>query len=181
MNRLMEGSDPIYIKFLDKYFNVINDRNFIYPEFKEYYGTPVWAKFLWDLSRVGVDPLMDLTYIPEKFFETSNISNLEIPNKIAVIGKRAFSECKSLSHIIIPNSVTSIEKYAFYGCINLQNLEIPKSITYIGEEAFANCKNLSKVIYMGTIEECLSIGKGGNLFRWSPLEKLICKDGYIRI
>ena len=68
--------------------------------------------------------------------ETTEITDLVIPNSVTSIGSYAFCGCSSLTSVIIPNSVTSIGGAAFSGCTGLTSVTIPNSVTSIGGAAF---------------------------------------------
>ena len=71
--------------------------------------------------------------------ETTEITNLIIPNSVTSIGNYAFYKWPGLTSVTIPNSVTSIGGSAFGGCNGLISVTIPNSVTSIGESAFRNC------------------------------------------
>ena len=50
---------------------------------------------------------------------TTDVTDVVIPDGVTTIGDRAFSCCESLRSIIIPNGVTSIGRYAFAYCENI--------------------------------------------------------------
>ena len=77
--------------------------------------------------------------------ETTEITNLIIPNSVTSIGDWAFGRCSGLTSVTIPNSVTSIGNDAFYGCSRLTSVTIPNSVTGIGKDAFYGCSGLTSV------------------------------------
>ena len=77
--------------------------------------------------------------------ETTEITNLIIPNSVKSIGGGAFRNCSALTSVTIPNSVTSIGYEAFYGCSGLTSVTIPNSVKSIGSYAFSNCSGLTSV------------------------------------
>ena len=77
--------------------------------------------------------------------ETTEITNLIIPNSVTSIGGGAFYGCSGLTSVNIPNSVTSIGKYAFYGCSGLTSVTIPNSVTSIESSAFRDCSGLTSI------------------------------------
>ena len=77
--------------------------------------------------------------------ETTEITDLVIPNSVTSIGSYAFCGCSSLTSVIIPNSVTSIGGAAFSGCTGLTSVTIPNSVTSIGGAAFRGCSGLTSV------------------------------------
>ena len=69
-------------------------------------------------------------------FEEKNITSVEIPNGVTLIGNSAFKDCSQLTQVIIPDTVTRIGNYAFFGCRNLRTISIPNSVTEIGDSSF---------------------------------------------
>ncbi len=77
--------------------------------------------------------------------ETTEITDLVIPNSVTSIGELAFRDCSGLTSITIPNSVTSIGNYAFDGCSGLTSVTIGNSVTSIGDFAFSWCSSLTSI------------------------------------
>ena len=77
--------------------------------------------------------------------ETTEITNLIIPNSVTSIGSYAFYNCSSLTSVTIPNSVTSIGYATFAYCSSLTSVNIPNSVTSIGDRAFYKCSGLTSV------------------------------------
>ena len=75
-----------------------------------------------------------------------NLTHIELPQSLRLIGGSAFSACRSLKQIVIPEQVTEIGKYAFMWCENLMQIELPNFIRAIGEKAFSGCSCLKKII-----------------------------------
>ena len=77
--------------------------------------------------------------------ETTEITNLIIPNSVTSIEYGAFYGCSALISVTIPNSVTSIGESTFEGCSGLTSVTIPNSVTSIGIYAFFNCSGLTSI------------------------------------
>ena len=56
--------------------------------------------------------------------ESTEITDLVIPEGVGRIGNNAFYGCTGLTSVTIPNSVTSIGENAFYNCTGLQSVNI---------------------------------------------------------
>ena len=72
------------------------------------------------------------------FFGDQQLTHVELPSTLKVIGESAFSWCKNLGDTVIPEGVTTINAYAFHMVLKATSYEIPASVTTIGEWAFAN-------------------------------------------
>ena len=77
--------------------------------------------------------------------ESTEITDLVIPEGVTSIGSYAFCVCLGLKSVTIPSSVTSIGGYAFDTCLGLKSVTIPSSVTSIGDGAFYDCRNLTSV------------------------------------
>lgn len=77
------------------------------------------------------------------FSDCINLTSVEIPDNVTLIGREAFYNCPSLTSIKIPDTVTYISGRAFYNCVSLEKIEIPESVTHIGSYAFENCSNIT--------------------------------------
>ena len=80
-----------------------------------------------------------------RYYDTTGVTDVVIPDSVTSIGKGTFQECDNLTSVTIPDSVTSIGSSAFKSCSNLKNVTIPDSVTNIGSSAFFYCKNLISV------------------------------------
>lgn len=76
------------------------------------------------------------------FRDCKDMTSVEIPNSVTIIGNGAFAGCSSLSNIIIPDGVEVINNGTFRDCNSLTYMSIPGSVTKIGYRAFANCDNI---------------------------------------
>ena len=83
--------------------------------------------------------------------ETTEITELVIPNVVTSIGVYAFYGCSGLTSVTIPNSVTSIGQNAFSSCSGLASITIGSGVTSIGYDAFKNCYGLKKVIVLDIV------------------------------
>jgi hypothetical protein len=70
-------------------------------------------------------------------FSCTNISRIELPASLEVIGDGAFSGCSSLSgKLIMPHTILYIGSNAFVNCSFTGTLILPESLEYIGSMAF---------------------------------------------
>jgi len=67
------------------------------------------------------------------------------------IANRAFSESQ-ISSIDFPKELKIIGDSAFEHCDNLKEIHIPEGVVYIGKRCFSYCKNLEKVYITGDIK-----------------------------
>ena len=97
--------------------------------------------------------------------EWSEVTHIEIPSSVTVLGDRQFYGFNNLTSILISNSVTSIGNYAFQNCTSLRSIVIPESVTSIGKSAFYNCSSLITInipdgatsIGICTFSDCTSL------------------------
>lgn len=88
------------------------------------------------LLEAGIDPLADMSMIPKRFLEGSNIAEYSVPSHIQIIGCYAFNSCIELETIHLPEGLTFIDTAAFSES-TLRNINIPSTVDYIGDDAFA--------------------------------------------
>jgi hypothetical protein len=81
------------------------------------------------------------------FYQSYDLTSIEIPESVTSIGEKAFYQCFSLTSIEIPESVISIGSEAFRGCSGLSSIKIPGSVTSVGNSAFSGCSNIGTVIF----------------------------------
>jgi hypothetical protein len=87
------------------------------------------------------------------FSDCIGLTSVDIPNSITKIGHWAFSGCTGLNSVSIPNSVVKIGDSAFYGCTGLNSITIPDSVVKIGDTAFYGCENLTSVTIPDSVTE----------------------------
>ena len=73
------------------------------------------------------------------FKNMSNLTSINIPNRVRKICSSAFSNDNKLTTITIPDSVREIEYSAFYKCTGLKTIKIPRRVEKIDEYAFSDC------------------------------------------
>lgn len=81
------------------------------------------------------------------FSDCKGLTSLEIPNSVITIEEDAFSHCTGLTSIKIPDSITELSNSVFYGCKGLTSVEIPNSVTTIGNHAFCYCTGLTSILF----------------------------------
>ena len=109
----------------------------------------------------------DVAAIAPRAFWQSQVTEVQIPNSVTVIGEAAFADAEDLSSItlplglkavsrymlagtsvttvVLPEGVTDIGKGAFEDCSSLQTMYLPVSLRRIGEGAFGYCVNLQEI------------------------------------
>ncbi len=106
---------------------------------------------------------------------SKQITSVTIPNTVVTIDEYAFNACTNLENVNIPDSVKTIGKRAFYGT-NLKSVTIPNGVTSIGNEAFSNCKNLEEVQIPSSVKTI-----GANAFSSSNIKSISLPDSITSI
>ena len=93
----------------------------------------------------GFDSLANIESIEEYAFKNCYfLEEIDLGNKLMIIGTGAFSGCDWLKSLYIPDSVSNIETSAFEGCIKLESVRMSPNVDFIPRQAFNNCKSLSE-------------------------------------
>ena len=102
-----------------------------------------------------------LYYAKHLYIDGTEVTDLEIPNGVASIGKYTFSIWDSLTSVTIPNSVTSIANSAFSGCNNLTSVTLNSDIVSKNYYSNNNLQNIfgSQVSTYTIGDDVTSIGK----------------------
>ena len=97
----------------------------------------------------------EITEVPaESFKNSSNITNVILPETVTEIGESAFSECSNIETVTLPPSVTEIKENAFQNCSSLQTVNIAETqITTVPAGAFSKCEKLSEITLPETVTE----------------------------
>ncbi|MEE1005332.1 MAG: leucine-rich repeat domain-containing protein, partial [Bacteroidaceae bacterium] len=118
--------------------------------FDDYLSNPLYyAKHLYSDETTEITNLIipnSVTSIGRcAFYGCSGLTSVTIPNSVTSIGNKAFCYCSGLTSVTIGNSVTSIGQDAFNGCTNLASVNIPNSVKSIGPSAFSGCSSLTSI------------------------------------
>lgn len=87
----------------------------------------------------------DVTEIGSSAFAGTNITSLQLPHNIKVLGDSAFRECSSLTGTLsLPESLESIGSDCFWGCSMLSgNLSLPSKLKEISSGCFRGCSGFT--------------------------------------
>lgn len=72
--------------------------------------------------EADVDPLENMTTVPNYYLYAIPIKSLIIPDNIKVISECAFQYCRDLTEVYLPDNLTEIRSYAFSVCSKLKTL-----------------------------------------------------------
>lgn len=78
------------------------------------------------------------------FFETG-LRNIQLPEKMTLIGAYAFCNCKNLKQVQLPSQLKELGNGAFSSCENLAQIQLPAQLNKLGTDAFRNCTSLDKI------------------------------------
>ena len=100
-------------------------------------------------GEIQIPNIIDGQFVTEigiGLFMSSDITSVNIPEGIEIIGKEAFYNCENLNcTIIFPSSLKAIRDSAFYGCIGIVgnlNSIVEQGIT-TGKNVFAKCGKMT--------------------------------------
>lgn len=102
------------------------------------------------LSSVELGKLKHLMYIDKNAFSRTNLSEVEIPNSVRIIGERAFLGLGL--EVKLPESLVEIGSSAFAGHRS-RNIGIPDSVKKIGDGAFGDGRFLEEVTIGKSVTE----------------------------
>lgn len=100
----------------------------------------------WGCSALSSIVLPDSVTEIEKyaFFETG-LRNIQLPEKLTLIGAYAFCNCKNLKQVQLPSQLKELGNGAFSSCENLAQIQLPAQLNKLGTDAFRNCTSLDKI------------------------------------
>lgn len=91
----------------------------------------------------------DVTVFKQRAFWEANITEIQLPDKVKVLGEDCFYKCYSLKKIIIPSIISVIDKGNFNYCNNLEELNVHAH--RVNGSIGTGCKKLEKVTLIADI------------------------------
>lgn len=80
------------------------------------------------------------TQIPEAAFAfCQQLVEVNLPDHLRVIGRRAFHQCCAIETIEIPSSVYEIRDRAMESCRSLEQIKLPEKLDWLGKGVFRRC------------------------------------------
>lgn len=81
----------------------------------------------------------NLKKIGDGAFESTQISEVTLPEGISIVPKDCFRSCENLVRVKLSDKTSIINEGAFWGCERLSAIHIPEGVTTIGDNAFNGC------------------------------------------
>jgi len=127
------------------------------PSTVEYGGitytvTEIAYKAMYDCNLTGIDLPNTLSVIGAFAFNDTDITQIELPLSLSRINGYAFSNCHGLTTVIVPEGTVFIGGGAFSGCSNLARVTMPDSLTVLPDYLFKDCVSLEEVILGSNVE-----------------------------
>lgn len=100
----------------------------------------------WGCSALSSIALPDsVTEIERNAFFETGLRNIQLPEKLTLIGGWAFCNCKNLKQVQLPPQLKELGEGAFFNCENLTQIQLPAQLNKLGTDAFRNCTSLDKI------------------------------------
>lgn len=100
----------------------------------------------WGCSALSSIVLPDsVTEIERNAFFETGLRNIQLPEKLTLIGGGAFFNCKNLKQVQLPPQLKELGEGAFFNCENLTQIQLPAQLNKLGTDAFRNCTSLDKI------------------------------------
>lgn len=100
----------------------------------------------WGCSALSSIALPDsVTEIERNAFFETGLRNIQLPEKLTLIGGGAFCNCKNLKQVQLPTQLKELGEGAFFNCENLTQIQLPAQLNKLGTDAFRNCTSLDKI------------------------------------
>lgn len=100
----------------------------------------------WGYSALSSIALPDsVTEIERNAFFETGLRNIQLPEKLTLIGGGAFCNCKNLKQVQLPPQLKELGEGAFFNCENLAQIQLPSQLNKLGGDAFRDCTSLDKI------------------------------------
>ena len=112
------------------------------------------------LSEMGVTDVVipeGVKVITRNAFENRDLTSVQFPSSLEVIGEDAFALCANLTEIELPDSIIELRDGAFVRCEQLRQVILPEGLKSIKGSAFSDCNQLMRIDFPEGLE---SIGNG---------------------
>lgn len=130
--------------------------NFVFPEKVTLIDYRAFSQTMLSGALIIPD---DVEVIDVRAFDYTNITSLQLPHNLKVLGERAFDVCTGLAGSLqLPESLESIGSWCFAKCSMLSgSLVLPPKLTLIPDYCFYNCGFTGDLVISDNVE---SIEKG---------------------
>ena len=190
-------------EILEKYIKWIENEDWenFFERIQEEYIPQTVSKVARVLEKAGIDPIPELSFIPEgyfllssiqeyttpsnikricyKAFYASDVENVHVTGNVYDVNQYVFEGCDFLESIIFDEGVEYIDDSVFYSCEELTRVVLPKSLKRIGHNVFNRCDKLTELTYNGTCEEWRKIHNYEFVNEGSYISRIICSDDKI--
>lgn len=100
----------------------------------------------WGCSALSSIALPDsVTEIERNAFFETGLRNIQLPEKLTLIGGGEFCNCKNLKQVQLPPQLKELGEGAFFNCENLAQIQLPSQLNKLGTDAFRDCTSLDKI------------------------------------
>ena len=126
------------------YYNIISDTQVaVAPAIYE--GTNHYEGCIILPERVYCDGVnYDVAAIAPRAFWQSQVTEVQIPNSVTMIGDAAFADAEQLTSITLPLGLKAVSRFMLAGTA-LTSVVLPEGVTDIGMGAFEDCTSLRTV------------------------------------
>ena len=108
-------------------------------------------------------------------FYGCDISGIDLPATIKMIGNYAFAYTTGATEVLFPEGILHIGTGAFKKCDELTKISISKTLRSVGQTPFSESRNIDTVIYDGGITEWRRLEEYYDFFSHTP--PITCTDG----
>lgn len=106
------------------------------------------------MSVYGIDYTSHIDeFGPFFLYNCANLTELTLPQDIAVVDTMAFAGCSNLKELELPGTLREIGMGAFINCSNIQRLIVPDEVTELGVGAFQRMEGLEELTLGNGITE----------------------------
>lgn len=125
------------------------DYEYIY-NYEGGYNTAPWDEHLGSAMKLVVEE--GVTSIGNSAFSHNQfMTEILLPNSLAIIKENAFSYSQRLTEITIPDGVKTLEDFVFFDCYALVRVELFEGLETLGYMVFFDCLELAEITIPDTV------------------------------